>query len=230
MVSAPWARGSEILREPRDSAASRGPEAQAGKPLADGLAGGAANGTFVAQTQEISESAERYAQAAFELARDQKALPALETDFAKFLEAWQESSDLRTAAESPLIDPEEKARALVAVAAKLGLSDLGAKVIGVAAQNRRAGELPMIIAAFRAKQAQERGARQAEIISAAPLSDAQRDSILAALKKSLGAEIEAETSVDERLIGGFVVRVGSRQFDASLRAKLDSLKLALKTA
>lgn len=184
----------------------------------------------MAQTHEISESAERYAQAAFELARDQKALPALESDFTKFSDAWIESADLRAAAESPLIDPEEKARALVAVARKLGLSELGAKVIGVAAQNRRAGELPAIIAAFRAKQARERGARQAEIISAAPLSDAQRDSILAALKKSLGAEIEAETRVDERLVGGFIVRVGSRQFDASLRAKLDSLKLALKTA
>jgi len=224
------ARGSEILREHRDSAASWGPKAGALNALADGFAGGAANGTFVAQTTEISESAERYAQAAFELARDQKALDALDADFAKFSEAWRESADLRTAAESPLIDPEEKAKALVAVAKKLGLSELGGKIVGVAAQNRRAGELPSIIAAFRAKRARERGARQAEIISAAPLSDTQRDSILAALKKSLGADIEAETSVDERLIGGFIVRVGSRQFDASIRAKLDSLKLALKSA
>lgn len=198
------------------------------------LRDGASDGTNVAQTQsktiEISEAAERYAQAAFELGRDQKALDKLEADFAAFDAAWAASADLRNAASSPLIDPAEKARALVAVAAKLGLSDLGQKVIGVAAQNRRANEWPAIAAAFRAKLARERGARQAEIISAKPLSDAERDQIVAALKKSLGAEIDAQTKVDERLIGGFIVRVGSRQFDASLRAKLDSLKLALKTA
>ena len=176
------------------------------------------------------EAAERYAQAAFDLAAEANALNALEADFAKLDEAWAASADLRSVAGSPLIEPEEKARAFVAVADRLGLSVLARNLIGVAAKNRRAGELPQIARAFRRRLAQHRGARQAEIISARPLSDSEREEIIAAVGKSMGVKIEAQAKVDERLIGGFIVRVGSRQFDASLRAKLDSLKLALKTA
>lgn len=179
---------------------------------------------------EASEAAARYAQAAFDLAKDARATDALEADFAKFGEAWKESADLRDAARSPLIEPEEKARALSAVAAKLGVSDLGRKVIGVAAQNRRAAELPAIAAAYRKLVARDRGARQVEIVSARPLGDAEKTAIVDAVSKSLGSKVEAETSVDDSLIGGFVVRVGSRQFDASVKAKLDALRLALKSA
>jgi F-type H+-transporting ATPase subunit delta len=176
------------------------------------------------------EAAERYAQAIFDLALESNALAALEADFARLDTAWRESADLRAVAGSPLIDPEEKARAFVAVAEKLGLSELARNLIGVAARNRRAAELPQIARAFRRRHALHRGARQAEIISAKPLAENEREEILAAIAGSLGAKVEAQTKVDDRLIGGFIVRVGSRQFDASLRAKLDSLKLALKSA
>ena len=179
---------------------------------------------------EGSEAAARYAQAVFDLAKEAKATDALEQDFAKFMAAWKESADLRDAARSPLIDPQEKANGLAAVAAKLGVSDLGRKLIGVAAQNRRAGELPAIVAAYRALVARERGARQVEIVSAKPLSAGEKDSIVNALGKTLGSKVEADTSVDESLIGGFVVRVGSRQFDASIKSKLVALRLALKSA
>ena len=179
---------------------------------------------------EASEAAARYAQAVFELAKDAKQLDAVEQDFVKFGAAWRESADLRAAARSPLIEPEAKARALTAVAAKLGLSDLGRKAIGVVALNRRAAELPAIAAAYRALVARERGARQVEIVSARPLRDDEKAAIVESLGKQLGAKVEAETSVDESLIGGFVVRVGSRQFDASVKAKLDALRLALKSA
>ncbi|MFT3728684.1 MAG: F0F1 ATP synthase subunit delta [Terricaulis sp.] len=179
---------------------------------------------------EGSEAAARYAQAVFDLAKEAKATETVEQDFAKFMDAWKESADLREAARSPLIEPQEKANGLAAVAAKLGVSDLGRKLIGVAAQNRRAGELPAIAAAYRGLVARERGARQVEIVSAKPLSDGEKNSIVDALGKTLGAKVEADTSVDESLIGGFVVRVGSRQFDASIKSKLDALRLALKSA
>ena len=179
---------------------------------------------------EASEAAGRYARAIFELAKDAKQLDAVEQDFAKFAAAWKESADLRAAARSPLIDPAEKAAALTAVAAKLGLSDLGRKVIGVAALNRRAAELPAIAAVYRSLVARDRGARQVEIVSARPLAETEKSAIVEALGKQLGAKVEAETSVDDSLIGGFVVRVGSRQFDASVKAKLDALRLALKSA
>lgn len=179
---------------------------------------------------EISEAAGRYAQAVFDLAKEAKSLDAVEKDFSKFSEAWVASGDLRAVARSPLIEPQDKARALTAVAAKLGLSDLGRKLIGVAAQNRRAAELPGIASAYRALVARERGARQVEIISAKPLGQAEKAAIVDAVSASLGAKVDAEARVDEGLIGGFVVRVGSRQFDASVKAKLDALRLALKSA
>lgn len=179
---------------------------------------------------EASEAAQRYAHAAFDLAKETKALDALERDFATFGEAWAASADLRATARSPLIDPETKSRALVAVAERLGMSDLGRKILGVVAQNRRAAELPAIAAAFRARVARERGARQVEIVSARPLGSAEQGAILDMLMKALGAKVEAQTRVDDSLIGGFVVNVGSRQFDASVKSKLDALRLALKSA
>ncbi len=186
----------------------------------------------VAQTfdGEASEAAARYAQAVFDLAKEAKALDAVEQDFARFMAAWRESADLREAARSPLIEPEEKAKGLAAVARRLGLSDLGRNTIGVAALNRRAADLPGIAAAYRALVARERGARQVEIVSARPLADAEKKAIIDSLGQQLGAKVEAESRVDESLIGGFVVRVGSRQFDASVKSKLDALRLALKSA
>lgn len=196
------------------------------------IAGGGSSETDVAETYdgEASEAAARYAQAVFDLAKEAKQLDAVEQDFAKFAAAWRESADLREAAQSPLIEPEVKAQALTAVSAKLGLSELGRKTIGVAALNRRARELPAIAAAYRALVARERGARQVEIVSARPLRADEQAAIVESLGKQLGAKVEAETSVDESLIGGFVVRVGSRQFDASVKAKLDALRLALRSA
>jgi F-type H+-transporting ATPase subunit delta len=179
---------------------------------------------------EASEAAARYARAVFDLAKEAKALDEVEQDFATFAAAWRESADLRDAARSPLIEPTLKAEALTAVASKLGLSELGRKAIGVVALNRRAGELPAIGAAYRALVARERGARQVEIVSARPLGEDEQAAIIESLGKQLGAKVEAETRVDESLIGGFVVRVGSRQFDASVKAKLDALRLALKSA
>jgi len=207
--------------------AAQSPQLRLAEPLAGDISEMDVAETF---DGEASEAAERYARAVFELAKDAKALDAVEQDFVKFSAAWGESADLRDAARSPLITPEDKAAGLTAVAAKLGLSDLGRKVIGVAALNRRAGELPGVASAYRKLVARERGARQVEIISARPMGEAEKAAIVDALSKQLGAKVEAETSVDDSLIGGFVVRVGSRQFDASVKAKLDALRLALKTA
>lgn len=181
-------------------------------------------------TVAVSEAAERYAQAAFELARESNALDALEKDFATFDAAIAASSDLRDALASPLISPDEKAQALVAVARKLGLSQLGTNLIGTAAKNGRAFEIAAVARAYHALLARHRGATQVEIVSARPLDQGQLDAILAGISKSLGAKADPVVRVDESLIGGFIVRAGSRQFDASLKSKLDALKLALKTA
>ena len=177
-----------------------------------------------------SEAAERYAQAAFELGFEGKSLDTLEKDFAAFDAAIAESADLRAVLASPLIAPDEKSRALVAVAQKIGVSELGRNVIGLVARNGRAFEIAGVARAFRARLARHRGVKLVEIVSARPLDAKQLETIVAGVSKSLGGKVDAVTSVDESLIGGFVVRAGSRQFDASLKSKLQSLKLALKTA
>lgn len=174
------------------------------------------------------EAAERYAQAAFDLAQEQNALETLDKDLSTLVAAFKESADLRAAAGSPLIDPVEKAKAFVAVAEKLGLSTLGKNLVGVVVQNGRASQLQAIAGAFKKKYARHRGAVRAQIISAQPLSDKEAQSITDALSAAMGKRIEADTSVDESLIGGFIVRTGSRQFDSSLKTKLANLKLALK--
>jgi F-type H+-transporting ATPase subunit delta len=177
---------------------------------------------------QTSQAADRYASAAFELAEENRALEAVEQDLVRFAEAIAANPDLKRAATSPLIPPEDKSRGLVAVAEKLGLSPLGRNLIGVAAANGRAAELPAIATAFRRMAAAKRGQRSVEIVSAAALDDAQVKTITAALAKALGQEVQAELRVDPNLIGGFVARAGSRQFDASLKTKLDNLKLALR--
>jgi F-type H+-transporting ATPase subunit delta len=176
----------------------------------------------------ISEAADRYAAAAFDLASESGALDAIDNDLKVFAAAIADNPDLKTAASSPLIAPEEKARALTAVAEKLGLSELGRKLIGVVAINGRASELTDVAAAFARRLAAHRGTREVEIISAAPMDAAQLDSLTRELSKALGVTVQPTTRVDESLIGGFIVNAGSRQFDASIRTKLDSLKLALK--
>jgi F-type H+-transporting ATPase subunit delta len=177
-----------------------------------------------------SEAADRYASAAFDLAKEQNQIDALDKDFATFGEALAASSDLRAAIASPLISAEEKSRALVAVAGELGLSTLGRNLLGVAARNGRANELPGIVRAFRRLVAAHRGLRRVEIVSAAPLAQPQLDSLVAALSSALGAKVDPTVTVDESLIGGFIVRAGSRQYDSSIKTKLDSFKLALKGA
>ncbi len=182
----------------------------------------------MAQEGQTSEAAARYANAAFELAEGSNALDAVEKDLAAFAGAMAAHADLRVAAASPLITREEKSRALVAVAKKIGLSVLGCNLIGVAAANGRAADIPGIATVFRRKMAEKRGQREVEIISAVELEAKQIETISAAIAKAIGQAVQPTTRVDPRLIGGFIVQAGSRQFDASVRTKLDNLKLALR--
>jgi F-type H+-transporting ATPase subunit delta len=176
----------------------------------------------------ISEAADRYAAAAFDLANESNAFDAIDNDLKTFTAALNESADLKRAANSPLIAPEEKAKGLTAVAASLGLSPLGVKLIGVIAQNGRANSIADVAKSYSRRLSAHRGTREIEIVSAAPLAPAQLDALIKELSKALGSEVNPTTRVDESLIGGFVVKAGSKQFDASIRSKLDSLKLALK--
>jgi len=184
----------------------------------------------LADDTKVSNVGERYAQALFDLANDQKQIAAVEADLKSLKAAIAESRDLRILLGSPAFGSEDKAKGLVAVgaAAKFNMTTL--KFLGLLAANGRASALQSVITSFEALSAAARGAVSAEVVTALPLSAAQAKGVQAALRQALGKDPEISTRVDPAILGGIKVKVGSRLFDASLKSKLDSLKFALKRA
>jgi len=176
-----------------------------------------------------SEAAIRYADALIELAGETRgAMSGVERDMKALDKMFKGSSDLTRMVRSPVIAAEDKTKALQAIAKKGKFHALTVKFLGTVAQNLRAFELPEIVRAFADQLAKTRGTEIARVSSAAKLSAAQTKLIKDKLTKELGKKVDVETSVDPDLLGGFVVRIGSRLYDSSLRTQLDDLKLALK--
>ncbi|MGD2133700.1 MAG: F0F1 ATP synthase subunit delta, partial [Maricaulaceae bacterium] len=177
-----------------------------------------------------SEAAERYASALFDLAREEGALDRVSDSAATLKTMLEESEDLRRLVESPAFAAEDKQDALIALAEKSGLDALMRQFLGVLAGNRRANELAGVLAVFARLMAEHRGVTTAEVVSAKPLSDAQRDAIAKSLAGSLGRQVEVNAEVKPEILGGLVVKVGSRMFDSSLKSKLARLNASLKGA
>ena len=176
-----------------------------------------------------SEAAIRYADALVELAEETRgALRGVERDMKALGEMFKGSSDLLGVVKSPVISSDDKQKALVAIGKKAGFHPLTNNFLGTVAQNLRAYELPNIVRAFADALARKRGTQIARVTSATKLTTAQTKSIKDKLSKELGKSVELDTSVDPDLLGGFVVRIGSRLYDSSLRTQLDDLKLALR--
>jgi F-type H+-transporting ATPase subunit delta len=178
----------------------------------------------------VTPAAERYAAALFDLCQETGAVAAVESDAKALLAAIATSADLRAALASPLIPAEEKAGVLATLAAKMKLSTVSANFLGVVAKNARAAELAGALKAFLLLAAKARGSARADVAAAAPLSDEQVASLKASLEKAFNRPIEMDVTVKPDLLGGFVVKVGSKMFDASIRSKLDALKIAMKGA
>lgn len=184
----------------------------------------------MADDSKVSNVGERYAQALFDLANEQKQIAAVEADLRSLKTALAESRDLRILLASPAFTAEEKGRGLAAIAAKAKFNATTRKFLGLLAANSRASFLPSVITSFQALAAKARGAVSAQVVTALPLTAAQSKGVAAALRQALGKDPEIETRVDPAILGGIKVQVGSRLFDASLKSKLDSLKFALKRA
>ncbi len=184
----------------------------------------------MADDSKNADVGRRYAQALFELADQANALDAAEADLKTLVAIHRESADLRRLLEAPGYAAEDKARGLEAVAAAAGVNPLTRKFLGLLARNRRASALPAVATAFAALAAAKRGTVNAQVTSAVPLSAAQLAAVTAELARTLGKTPELETRVDPTILGGLKVRVGSRLYDASLKSRLDSMKVALKRA
>lgn len=184
----------------------------------------------MADDSKATDVGARYAQALFDLAKDEKKVAAVESDLKSLKGMAAESADLRTLIHSPGFTAEQKAAGLGAIAAKAKFNPLTVKFIGFLSAQRRANALMSVITSFEQLAAKERGAVSAEVVTAVPMSSAQAKGVAAALRQALGKDPEIATRVDPSILGGIKVRVGSRLFDASLKSKLDSLKFALKRA
>ncbi|HEY0266089.1 MAG TPA: F0F1 ATP synthase subunit delta [Rhizomicrobium sp.] len=170
----------------------------------------------------------RYALALFELAQDQKSLDAVSADLASLRRAIETSPDLARLIKSPVFSAQDHAKALKAILAQMSAGVLTTNFVLLLAAKRRLFALSGIIRAYESLVAQSRGETEAEIASARALSDAELAQIKAALKSKLGKEPRLHTKVDPSLLGGLVVKVGSRMIDSSLRTKLDGLRAAMK--
>lgn len=170
----------------------------------------------------------RYATALFDLARQQGQLTAVESSLKTVSTAMGESADLAALVKSPLVGRDDAARAIAALVPVLGLDPLTANFLGVLAQNRRLGDLPAIIRAFRDLAARSRGETNAEVVSAHPLDDAQVDALKQQLRHRVGREVAIDLKVDPTLLGGLVVKIGSQMIDSSIKTRLNTLAHAMK--
>ncbi|MGI9494191.1 MAG: F0F1 ATP synthase subunit delta [Geminicoccaceae bacterium] len=185
---------------------------------------------MAAASTDTSGIAGRYAGALFDLAKDQKALDQVQSDLSGMKGLLAESADLTRLTASPAISKDDQVKALTAVSKKAGASELTTRFVGLLADKRRAFALPQIIDAYEALLSDEKGEVQAELVSAVELTKEQTDAVRDKISKSVGKTVTMTSSVDPGLLGGLVVRVGSRMIDASLKTKLHQLELAMKGA
>lgn len=170
----------------------------------------------------------RYATALFQLARDAKALDGVDFSLALFAAASEQSTDIKMLMASPRLSRDEATRAIGALATTLGLDALTSRFLGVLAANRRLAAFPDIRAAFGRLIAAHRGETTADVTSAHPLTDGQLTALKAKLQAGLGRDVSIQARVDPAILGGLVVKVGSKLIDSSLRTKLDALALHMK--
>jgi F-type H+-transporting ATPase subunit delta len=172
----------------------------------------------------------RYATALFELARDERSVDVVKADLDRFDAMVAQSADLTRLVRSPVFTAEEQLKALSAIMDAAGMTGTAAKFLKVVTVNRRLFSVRDVIKAFGVLVAKFKGEVAADVTVAEPLSDRSLDALKAALKSVTGQEVSLNVKIDPAIIGGLIVKVGSRMVDSSLRTKLNSMKNAMKEA
>ena len=185
---------------------------------------------MASQAGPVSALAERYATALLELAEERKALDRVAEDLEALKALLEGSPELTRLVRSPLIAREDRARAMQAVAERAGFSDLTRNFIGVVARHGRLFALQAIAGRFLAVLAERRGEVTAEVTVAHALDDEQLRSLESTLGAVAGGKVSVDLRVDPDILGGLVVRLGSRLFDSSLGSRLRRLELSMKGA
>ncbi len=169
----------------------------------------------------------RYASALFELAHDRGQLAQVGESLARLGRALGESADMRAMTSSPMVTRGQGERGVLGLADAMGVDPITRNFLGVAARGRRLGSLPAIIAAFRARAAAERGETTAEVTSAHPLNEEQVATLKATLTAKLRRDVDVVLRVDPEILGGLIVKVGSRLIDSSIKSKLAAVGAAM---
>ena len=183
----------------------------------------------MSETASISTGiAQRYASAVFELAKEAKKIKDIEADLDALQAALDESADFRNLIHSPIYTREQQGDAINALAGKMGLSQIMANTLALMATKRRLFVVPQLVRTLRETIAEDKGEVTAEVTSAKALTKAQSDKLAKSLKATTGKTVSLQTKVDESLIGGLIVKVGSKMIDTSIRSKLNSLQNAMK--
>jgi len=170
----------------------------------------------------------RYATALFELAEADKQLDQVADDAVAIQAMLEGSDDLNRLIRSPVVSREDQSKGMAAVLTSAEIGELTKKFVSVVADNRRLFVLPNMLKGFQALLADHRGETTAEVVSAKELSDAQMKALGESLKKATGTSVTIDAVVDEELLGGLIVKVGSQMVDSSLRTKLTQLRFAMK--
>lgn len=178
----------------------------------------------------VSGMAGRYATALFELALEERALDKVKADLENFDALIAANPDLDRLVRSPVFGADEQLKALNAVLKKVGIDGIAARFLNVVTTNRRLFSLREIIKGFRALVAKHKGEVTADVTVAEKLNDAHLKALKSALKSVTGKDVDLAVKVDPAIIGGLVVKLGSRMVDSSLRTKLNSIKYAMKEA
>jgi len=184
----------------------------------------------VADEAHLSGIAGRYALAVFELAQETRSVETVGRDFTALKTMLAESADLVRLVRAPVFSREEQAKGMEALLDKMGAAPLSTKFVLLLCAKRRLFVLPDAIRDYETLVATQRGEISAEVASARTLSDAQVDELKRVLKAKLGREPRLTAHVDPTLLGGLVVKVGSRMIDSSLKAKLNALRSVMRGA
>ena len=179
-------------------------------------------------SQSVSGVAERYASSLFTLALEDGAVAEVSAALDQFQGMIDESEDLQRLIKSPVFSADEQLGAIAAILEKAGISGIAGNFVKVAASNRRLFAVPGMIRAFREIAAAHRGEVSADVTAARALTAEQENELKAALKGVTGKDVSINVAVDPAILGGLIVKLGSRQIDTSLRTKLSTLKLSLK--
>jgi F-type H+-transporting ATPase subunit delta len=183
---------------------------------------------LASETTGVSALAERYAAALFDIAEERRAFDEIAADLRQLRAMLAASGDLMRLVRSPILSRPEQAQAVAALAQRAELLPLVRDFLAVVAKNRRLFAVPAMIEAYLARLAERRGEVTAAVTTAQPLNEAQVEALSEHLRRTVGRRVFVDAQVDPRLIGGMIVKVGSRMVDGSVESKLRRLQLAMK--